>query len=114
MSWYVARIANQDGAHAVRFPDAPDVCVNAATLEDALERAAQTLNWRIEELRAKGVPAPRATPLSAFGGAVGSTTPIYALVEIADAADAPATAPLTRERHAPASVASPISRAAIP
>ncbi len=97
MTWYVARIANKDGVHAVTFPDAPPVCINSDSLEDAVERASQALAWHLEDLRAKGISRPRATPLAAFDGAGGSAGAIYALVEIADAVDAAACGPLTQE-----------------
>lgn len=112
MTWYVARIANHDGAHAVTFPDAPPVCVSAPTLEDAVERAAQALAWHFEELRAKGIPCPRATPLAAFDGAGDSPGAIYALVKIADAVDASASGPLTQEPLQRAPVGNALQRAA--
>jgi predicted RNase H-like HicB family nuclease len=97
MTWYVARIANHDGVHAATFPDAPPVCVSAATLEDVVERAAQALTWHLDDLRAKGIPCPRPTPLAAFHGAGDSPGAIYALVEIADTLEAAAAGPLTHE-----------------
>lgn len=100
MAWYVAQIADCGATHAVTFPDAPDVRVSAATLEDAISRASETLEWRLESLRAKGIPAPGATPLAAFADRGDSHGAIYALVEIADARETFARAPQAQLRRA--------------
>lgn len=100
MTWYVAQIADCGATHAVSFPDAPDIRVVAATLEDAIARASETLEWRLQDLRAKGIPAPGATPLAAFMDSPDSQGAIYALVEIADARETNAHAPHAQLRLA--------------
>lgn len=96
MAWYVARIANQDGAFAVSFPDAPSICVRRASLEDAVERASHSLAWHLDSLRAKGIAPPAPTPMAQLERAspAGSRTEgapaSFALIEIADDLQAPA------------------------
>lgn len=92
MAWYVARIANQEGAFAVSFPDAPSICVRRASLEDAVECATRSLAWHMDALRAKGIAPPAPTPMAELerGSQPKEAPASFALIEIADDLQAPA------------------------
>lgn len=58
MAQVIATIHEEDGTFGVSFPDFPGCITTAATLDDALFRAQQVINFHVEGMAADGEAMP--------------------------------------------------------